>query len=190
MDKRYYFERNLLSLSSSNPDLCKRLTSAETSFGNYTFLESRSGELVPAITDNSGKAYPLHSLMDPVKEGNRLISTIEDAGFLIILGLGGAFHIMAALARQDILKIVVVDFNINGVAELLASKEYVEVFKDKRLSLIIDPPPSWMEEFVINNYKPALFGGISVLPLRTRTDLDAARFNALCDEIKIAVDHV
>ncbi len=190
MDKRYFFERNLLSLSNSNPDVCKRLTTAETSFGNYTFLESRSGELIPALTDNSGKAHPLHSMIDPVKEGNRLLSTVEDAGFLIILGLGGAFHISAALAREDIQKIIVVDFNIHGIAELLASKEYVEILKDKRVSLIIDPAPSQIEEFIINNYKPALFGSISMLPLRTRTELDLEKFNAVSNEVKEAVNRV
>ncbi len=190
MDKRYYFERNLLSLSGSNPDLCRRLTAAETGQGSYTFLESRSGELVPAITDNSGKAHPLHSLIDPAKEGARLLSTVEDTGFLVILGLGGAFHITAALARPDILQIVVVDFNIHGIAELLASKEYVAILKDQRVTLVIDPPDSWMEDFILKNYKPALFGGISMLPLRTRTDLDQDQFNKTADEVKAAIDHV
>ncbi|MDR2900063.1 MAG: DUF115 domain-containing protein [Treponema sp.] len=190
MDKRYFFERNLLSLSNSNSDLCKRLTAAETSFAHYTFLESRSGELIPALTDYSGKAHPLHSMIDPAKEGTRLVSTIEDAGFLIILGLGGAFHISAALARKDILKIVIVDFNIHGIAELLASKEYVDIFHDKRVSLIIDPPSSWIEEYIINNYKPVLFSGISLRPLRSRTVLDLEKFNAVCDEVKNAIDRV
>ncbi|MDR2900379.1 MAG: DUF115 domain-containing protein [Treponema sp.] len=190
MNKQYVFERNLLSLSVAHPDLCNRLSAAETSFGNYTFLESRLGELIPAITDNSGKAHPLHSMIDPVKEGSRLLHTIDDAGFLIILGLGGAFHITAALARKDILKIIIIDFNINGIAELFASKEYVEIFKDKRVSFMIDPPVSCIEDFVVNNYNPALFGGISVLPLRTRTDLDVEKFNAACDEIKLAIDRI
>jgi hypothetical protein len=190
MDNRYYFERNLLSLSKSNPDLCKRLTTAETSFGNYTFLQSRSGELVPALSDSSGKAHPLHSMMDPVKESNRLLSTIEETGFLIILGLGGAFHISAALERKDIFKIIIIDFNMNGIAELLASKEYVDILKDERVSLIIDPPVLFVEDFIINNYKPALFGGLSLLPLRTRTDLDSEKFNLVREEIKSALDKV
>lgn len=188
MDKRYFFERNLLCLS--DPDLCKRLSGAETGYGNYTFLESRSGELVPAIVDNSGKAHPLHSMIDPVKEGSRLLSTVDETGFLVIFGLGGAFHISAALERKDIIKIVVVDFNIHGIAELLASKEYVSILKDKRVSLVIDPPASWMEAFIVSNYKPALSGGISVLPLRTRTDLDLERFNSVYNEIKTAIDYV
>jgi hypothetical protein len=125
-----------------------------------------------------------------VREANRLLNTIENTGFLIILGLGGAFHIMSALEREDIQKIIIIDFNIHGIAELLASKEYVDIFKDKRVSLIIDPPLFFIEEYILNNYIPALYGGISILPLRTRTDMDAEKFNTVCDEIKKSVDRV
>ena len=99
MDNGYFFERNLLALSRFDPPLCSRLSGAETTRGRYKFIKSRSGESIPAWVDSSGAAHPLHSLVDPRKEGKRLVSTLGSEGFLIIFGLGGAFHVEAALER-------------------------------------------------------------------------------------------
>jgi hypothetical protein len=60
MDKRFFFERNLLALSPHNPALCSRLSGAETTLDRYRFLEARSGGIVPALVDRSGAAHPLH----------------------------------------------------------------------------------------------------------------------------------
>jgi len=58
----------------------------------YTFLTSRSGEIVPAIVHADGTSHPLHSTIDPVREAERIVSTIpQDTGFVIFLGLGGGF---------------------------------------------------------------------------------------------------
>jgi hypothetical protein len=206
MNKQYFFERNLLALSQKDPALCSRLSGAETTRGHYRFLDARSGDPVPALTDPSGAARPLHSLMDPRREGERLIAAavcVQDAarstddktarsteGYVILLGLGGGYYAQAALERQDIHRLLVVDYDIHGIAELLASKEYIHIFQDPRFRLLVDPDPEMLEEFILETYRPALYGGIRVIPLRTRTELDPLNFGRAGDAVKNAIDRL
>jgi hypothetical protein len=190
MDKGYFFERNLLALSESDPGLCSRLSGAETTRGRYKFIESRSGESIPALVDSSGAAHPLHSLVDPRKEGKRLISTLGSEGFLILLGLGGGFPAEAALERPGTEQLTVIDFDIHGMAELLSVREYIGIFNDSRFHLLVDPPVEVLKQFILEWYKPIICGGLGVLPLRTRTDFSQDLFNTAGEVIKSALDAV
>jgi hypothetical protein len=190
MDKGFFFERNLLALSRFDPALCSRLSGAETTKGRYKFIDSRFGESIPALLDSSGAAHPLHSLVDPRKEGKRLVSTLGTEGFLILFGLGGGFHVEAALERPGTEEVTVVDFDIHGVAELLSSREYIGIFNDPRLRLLVDPSRETLEKHILDRYKPGICGGIAVLPLRTRTDLGRPLFTEAGEAIKSAIDVV
>jgi hypothetical protein len=190
VDSGFFFERNLLALSQSDPPLCARFSGAETTLGRYQFVESRSGQPIPALLDSSGAAHPLHSLVDPQKEGRRLVSTLGNEGFIVIFGLGGAFHVQAALERPETSCVTVIDFDINGVAELLASREYIGIFNDPRFRLLVDPGAEALEKHLLERYKPAICGGIAVLPLRTRTDLGQPLFNQTALHIKSAIEAV
>jgi hypothetical protein len=190
MDKILFFERNLLALSKYDPALCSRLSGAETTRGRYKFIESRSGELIPAWVDSSGAAHPLHSLVDPRREGQRLVSTVGNEGFLIFFGLGGGFHAEAALEHPGIERILVVDYDIHGVAELLSSREYISLFNDSRFHLLVDPGAEALEQYIQEAYMPSLYDGIRVLPLRTRTDLSLQQFNEAGEAVKKALDTI
>jgi hypothetical protein len=190
MDKQYLFERNLLALSVSDPELCSRLTAAETTLGRYKFLTARSGGQIPALVDPSGAAHPLHSLVDPQKEGRRLVATVTDEGFLVFFGLGGGYHIQAALEREDIYRVLVVDYDLNGIAELLSSQEYIHIFNDPRFRLLADISPAALEAYIPQVYQPVLHGGIRVLPLRTRTGFDQIRFNEAGNAFTRAIERV
>jgi uncharacterized Rossmann fold enzyme len=189
MDK-FLFERNLLALSPRDPVLCSRLSTAETTLGRYRFIESRSGEPVPAWVDHAGAAHPLHSLVDPGREGRRLISTLGDEGFLVFLGLGGGYAVQAALEREDTHQTLVIDYDINGIAELLSSRDYIALFRDPRFSLIVDPPEKAVEACILELYKPVLHGGIRSIPLRARTGFDQGPFIAAGEAVKTAIDRV
>ncbi|MDR2186208.1 MAG: DUF115 domain-containing protein [Treponema sp.] len=189
MDK-FLFERNLLALSPRDPALCSRLSAAETTLGRYKCIESRSGEPVPAWVDPSGAAHPLHSLVDPRREGRRLISTLGDEGFLVFLGLGGGYAVQAALERDDTHQALVIEYDINGIAELLSSQDYIALFKDPRFSLIVDPSGAAVEACILELYKPVLHGGIRSIPLRARTSFDQGSFAAAGEAVKSAVDRV
>ncbi|MDR3167290.1 MAG: DUF115 domain-containing protein [Treponema sp.] len=190
MDKRFFFERNLLALSRTDPDLCSRLSLAETTLNRYKFLESRSGEIVPALVTPDGGARPLHSLVDPQKEGRRFITACEKEGFLIFLGLGGGFAAAAALEREDVYRVVVIDYDINGLAELFCSREYINILGDPRFRLLVDSPGEVITEYILKNYQPVFSGGIRMLPLRTRTEWDPAKFGLAGGAVEAALEAV
>jgi hypothetical protein len=183
------FERNILALSKSNPLLCTRLSSAETTGGFYRFITSRSGEVIPAITSAAGDAHPLHSTVDPRRESERLISTLAEEGFLVFLGLGGGFEAEAALNREKTKKILVIEYDYDGLAELLSSRNYIALFENPRFCLIADFTPEQIEEQILNSYIPAIDGGIRVFPLRARTDSDS-RFTGAADAVKKSIDSI
>ncbi|MDR1899673.1 MAG: DUF115 domain-containing protein, partial [Treponema sp.] len=189
MNRQYTFEQNLLALSAKDPGLCSRLSSAETTRGRYQFLEARSGDLIPAVVDTSGASHPLHSTVDPRREAQRLIATCGDEGFLIFLGLGGAFAIEEALARDEVKRAAAVEYDMDGLAELLSSREYLRVLGDPRFTLLADPSPGSLKSYILENYQPVLAGGIRVFPLRTRIEYEG-RFNAAADAIAEAIDGV
>ncbi len=190
MDGWMLFERNMLSLAATSPILCKRLSAAQTTRERYRMIPARNGRTVPAIVDRSGAARPLHSLVDPERESNRLISTINGDTYLILLGLGGGFVADAALAREDVHGLLIIEQGIDGVAELFAANDYVRIFGDPRCTLLVDPTAEELESEIFSSYRPALSGGIAVLPLRPRVDADAEFFSAASDTVKGAIDAI
>jgi hypothetical protein len=154
----------------------------------YTFSESRSGEIVPSIVIAPGNSKPLHSLIDPKREAERLVSTIpQDTGFVIFLGLGGGFAPQAALYNTDA-QVVVIDFDKNGVKELLSAINYEPLLNNGRFSLLTDFTLDEIKAFILANYNPALYGGIKVIPLRTRTEHDFEKFNKAAAVIQEAIE--
>jgi hypothetical protein len=154
----------------------------------YTFSESRSGEIVPSIVIAPGNSKPLHSLIDPKREAQRLVSTIpQDTGFVVFLGLGGGFAPQAALSGTAA-QIIVIDFDKDGIQELLSAINYTQLLSNGRFSLLTDFSSDEIKAFVLANYNPALYGGIKVIPLRTRTEHDFEKFNKAAAVIQEAIE--
>jgi hypothetical protein len=185
-------ERNLRVLEALDPDAASRLSRALRRGERknlYTFAGSRSAHIVPALKDPAGKERPLHSMVDPRREGERLISTLKGEGFLVFLGLGGGFAPAAALEREGIIRILIVEYDSAGTAELLAAGDYTGLLGDPRVTLLLDPSPGEIENFILDNYQPVLSGGIRVFPLRPRTDREA-RFAQAGEAMNRALDRV
>ncbi|MDR2419126.1 MAG: DUF115 domain-containing protein [Treponema sp.] len=185
-------EQNLIALSRTNTELRDRLIAAKTNASFYTFLPSRSGQLIPAWRDKTKSAPPraLHSLVDPKREAERLLSVCKDEGFLVFLGLGGGFAIESALTRPDTERVLVIDYGISGIVELFGARDYTAILGDPRVLLLIDAPPPLIEQAILDEYNPALAGGIRVMPLRSRTEFDTACFNTALDAIQRAINLV
>jgi len=155
---------------------------------HYTFLTSRSGEIVPAIIDKDGVSRPLHSAIDPIREAERLVSTIpQDTGFVIFLGLCGGFAQQIALSNTAA-QIVVIDFDKDGIKELLSSKDYTHLLNNGRFSLLTDFTLDEIKKYILTHYNPVLCGGIKVIPMRTRTEHDLEKFNKTAAVIQEAID--
>ena len=153
---------------------------------DYTFIKSKSGEIVPAII-TSNSEVPLHSTVDPVREAERLVSTIPpDTGFIIFLGLGGGFVPQVVLANTDA-QVVVIDY---GIKELLSSKDYSVLLENRRLTLLADPLNEEIEKIILELYKPALHGGIKTIPLRARVEKDTVIFNSVIKTIEQVIESI
>jgi hypothetical protein len=190
MDKQFFFERNLLSLDRDGDDLCERLSSAVTTKGRYRMLEARDGQVIPSLEDSGGRAHPLHSLIDPVKEAERLVSSAAGAGFLLFLGLGGGYQVEAALWDERVECALIVDFDADGVAEILSHRDLVGVFHDRRVTLLVDPPPAEVEQRILAAYKPLLHGNLRSIPLKTRCDAEKSRFLPVINAVNAAIEKI
>jgi hypothetical protein len=190
MDKQFFFERNLLALDRDGDRLCERLSSAVTTRGRYRMLESRDGKAIPSIVDSGGRAHPLHSLIDPAREAERLMSSISGAGFLLFLGLGGGYQIEAALQSGRVESVVIIDFDIDGIAEILSSRDFVGVFNDRRVSLLVDPSLAEVEKKILDTYKPLLHGNMRSIPLKTRCDAEKNQFLPVVNAVNAALEKI
>jgi hypothetical protein len=128
--------------------------------------------------------------VDPVREGSRLISTVQEEGFLVFFGLGGGFAVTAALEREDIQQILVIDYGIDDLAALFASKSYLPLLQDPRLHIMADPSPAQVEAYILDQYQPVLYRGIRVIPLRPRIDGEPTPFSAATAAITSALTRV
>ena len=154
----------------------------------YVFSKSRSGETVPAIVLPSGETKSLHSMIDPKREAHRLVSEISrDIGFFIFLGLGGGFAPEAALELTEA-RIIAIDYDKDGIDELLASGSYSKLLNSDRFSLFVDPSCDEIKKAILENYKPALFGGIKTIPLRARTEQNRTEFEKAFFAIQEAIE--
>jgi hypothetical protein len=192
MDKDNFFEKNLLALSKRNRELSIRLskTTIKTKTSRYKFLPSRSGEMIPNWIDAQGAAHPLHSMIDPRKEAKRLVETIQSEGFIVLLGLGAGFYAEEALGREGIGFVLVVEYDLGGLTELFRNIDYTSLFEDSRFSLAVDLSGEEVKRLILSLYQPVLFGGIKVIPLRSRTSLQAESFIIAAKAIEGAIDRV
>jgi hypothetical protein len=181
MDKQTVFSRNILALSERNPRLSSLLSEAREANNYYNFIESKTGEIVPVLTDGSGASFPLHSTVDPKREAQRLVAAEldgwEEDGFVVFMGLGGGFAQEAAM-EKGAAHVLVIDFDIEGVAGLFRSINYVNLLKNPRFALLTDPSGKDIKDFILEHYQPALSCGVKTIPLRARTQADKAKFDA------------
>jgi hypothetical protein len=124
--------------------------------------------------------------VDPRREGARLAGGLEE-GFLVFLGLGGAFHIEAALERKNTRRVIIIEHNGSALKELLARKDYAALLADSRVSLLVDKNPSETEHFILNEYNPLLYGAMRIIPLRTRVEFDQESFAASAASVDSAL---
>jgi hypothetical protein len=192
-DTRNFFEKNLQTLRAKDTGLYAKLSAARTMLGRYTFLESRTGRVVPAIAAPGAQPQALHSTFDPEKEAQRLAVTLNEGwaepGFVVFLGLGAAYAAEAALSAGSASHVLVIDFDIDGIAELLGSCEYASL-GDPRFTLLIDPDANLIQKTILELYNPCLCGGIKTIPLRARVERDKEKFAFVVEAVQQAIEKI
>jgi hypothetical protein len=166
------------------------LSAAETTLEHYRFINGQRGEITPAWVDPGGAAHTLHSLVSPEREAARLLSTLKCERYVVIMGLGAGYMADACLEYGNIDRLLVIEYDINGVAELLCRYDYIKIFNDPRFYIFVDPKPFEIESYILDTFMPALHNGIRAFPLRARTIHDEQHFAPAADAVKSAIDKI
>jgi hypothetical protein len=186
MQDNQIFNRNQLSLSLHNKDLALQLSRCGTS-EKISFKTSRSGELVPVLRHKE-RDYALHSLFNPVKDGERNSALITGGGYLVIFGFGACYHIRPLLSRDDINGILLIDKDISMIKAILSEIDLSDLLSDSRISILIDKTEAEIMEYLPANYLPAVTGDFQTLTLRSRVETEKDYFMGLMDSIRKVLD--
>jgi len=179
-------EQNLARLAASNPALALRIRSAPPD-PRFVRIAARNGTFVPVVRSRAGDA-PLHSLYDPLQEARRLAETAKGNGFLAFCGLGGGYHVEAALEDRQTLGVLVIEKDESVVRGLLGRFRYDRLLEDPRLSIAIGLAE--IRPAVLQAWKPAVMGGMRMVPLRSWCDQERAFFDAAASEVQSSIEAV
>ncbi|MGL1892554.1 MAG: DUF115 domain-containing protein [Spirochaetaceae bacterium] len=183
-----YYNSNILALANTNCTLASDLTSNIVDESHYSFIESKSGDIVPCVSSNSGKT--LHSKIDPKREGSRFLSMYKSKGFLIFLGLGGAYHIKPFIEKNEFSTILILDKDIDRFKATISKMNLKEIFLNPAVNILIDPKPEDLYNFILDNYIPAVCGDVTTIPLRQRVNAEEEFFGSCVDTIKNAINRI
>jgi hypothetical protein len=177
---------NLEALSARDAPLASRLASAVPS-EEVSFAESRTGRQIPRLRTTHG-SLPLHSLYDPEKEARRLAETVSGSGFLVCLGIGGAYQAAALLSDPELSGLFLVDRDLGLLRSIMARIDMRRIIEDPRTVLLLDETPRSIAERLLSFWIPGLCGSLRTLPLRPRLERDGGYFRDVGDAIRTAVD--
>ncbi len=179
-------ERNLLALSVRDPLLSTRIARAEDPL-EVRFLRSRSGHEVVCLERN-GQFHPLHSLVDPVREGKRFLETISAQGFFVFLGFGCGYQILPFIERTEVSTLVVLDTGLELFRAVFSRIDLHKLLLDPRVQFLIDPSPEEINQFLLSRYIPAISGDMKTIPLRSRVDLDPGFFQSCMGALRQGIE--
>jgi hypothetical protein len=176
------YNKNLLALSSRNNQLAINLGKCEVS-KNILFKQSKKGPLIPIVRIGKNER-PLHSTIDPDKEGLRFYKSSNASGFIIFLGLGSAYHIKPFLEQTDITEILIIDKDISIFKSILTNIDMSNFILNRRVKFLIDPDIDDVKKYLLSNYLPAVSGNLHILNLRSRFEQEELYFSEIRTGIK------
>ncbi len=188
METTSILNRNLLAAAATDPQLSAALAGVEPS-GEVQFVTTPAGLPVPALHAGE-RLQPLHSAMDPEREGRRFHSLYRGTGYLVFLGLGGGYHIGPFLEDAAVSRLLVVEKDAAFVRAVLANIDLRHLLLDPRLRLLVGRPPRALEEFLLSDYIPAVYGDLKVVPLRASNQRHDRYYRETTDTIRQVIDRV
>ena len=179
---------NLLALSANMPDLSGRLSAVRPS-ESVLFLRSAGGLPVPAI-DSPGRSIPLHSMIDPEREGNRLAERYQGAGYLIFLGIGGGYHIRPFLQQDQVSRILLINHDLSLFRALLERIDLRTILLDPRVRVLIEKETAQFKEFLLSDYLPAIDGDLNIIPLRPMVESKPLYFQTMVEQARSVIGKI
>jgi hypothetical protein len=184
----HVFNRNLLALSAKNERLGSILSSARPD-PCLSFETSRTGLPVP-LYESKGRRIALHSLIDPEREGERLATAQPPEGFVVALGLGGAYQLRPYLLSPSTSGVLLIEYSAPLLRAILENLDLSELFVDPRVSILLDPKPADIALALLSAYIPPLAGDLRTLPLVPRTKLEPEAFALASDAVRAVLERI
>jgi hypothetical protein len=175
-------ERNLLALSANHPQLGGLISGTDPA-KNVVFLASRTGAPVPAIK-TCGRPIQMHSVIDPMKEGQRYFQSFGGAGYLVFLGLGAGYQILPFLDAAEVSRIVIVEKNPAFLRSAIERIDLRPILLDPRVRFLVNQEPRWIENFLLSDYLPAIYGDLRTVPLRPSIEAETQYYHNLIGTIQ------
>ena len=181
-------QRNLLALSGKNPNASLKI--AQSAAADICRVETaRSGEQIPVITAEN-RDLALHSRFDPVREGKRIADANKTSGYVVIFGLGAAYHIFPLLAYKTISYILIIEKDAALIKTLFSNFDYRSLFISPKVNLLVDETPEAIKDFILSNYYPAISGNLQSINLRPRFDIDKSYFITVLSAIENCISEL
>ena len=183
------FQQNIISLSSIDPELAFSISQVKST-SSCEIILSRDGSPVPVINNSSGNTQ-LHSLYNPVKEGEKLYhSSRDESGFVIVFGLGGGYHILPYLNDPDIQHILIIETDRNIFRKIIENIDMTSIFSNRKTDLILDPDINDFKSRISEKYNPSIYGNLSIVQLKNRIKTEPDFFESAFKKIKVILDSV
>lgn len=175
-------DTNLQVLKKEFPDLYQRIREVRPS-PQADAERSRSGHIVPKL---SGKA--LHSLYDPVRDGNRFPAVYPPEGYLVFLGIGGGYHIRPYIDCKETRGILIIEKNLSVFRSFLETVDFTSILRSPKVQLCTAPAPGEIQHTLISGYLPVLHGTLRTVPLRPAVQADREFSRAAAAEVESALE--
>ena len=179
---------NLAALKQHSPELCEAIHQAP-SCNSCEIVLSRNNLPVPVVKYESG-ARALHSLVDPIREGERFAAQSSHEGFMVFLGLGGGYHILPFMKQKTASAILILETDLSFLKMIFSSINFADLMADERVHLLIDPTERQIHATLTKSYMPLFHGGLQILPLRTREEEKPQIFKRFRQSLKSGLDVV
>ncbi|MFP4384640.1 MAG: 6-hydroxymethylpterin diphosphokinase MptE-like protein [Spirochaetia bacterium] len=174
---------NLQVLKQEFPVLYQRVREIHPS-PEVSAVMSRSGHTVSKL---SGKA--LHSLYDPVRDGNKFLSLYPPDGYLVFFGIGDGYHINPYINRVENRGILIIEKNLSVFRSFLETANFTSILRSPKVRLCIEPEPAEVRDTLVSGYIPVLHGTLRTVPLRPAVDADPEFFHDAAAEIESALEN-
>ena len=183
------FQQNIISLSSINPELAFSISQCSPS-ENCIIEQSKDGSSVPVIK-NHKNILQLHSLYNPVKEGEKLYKSGDiKSGFVIVFGLGGGYHLYPYLDDPSIHNILIIETDKNVLRKIIENIDLGRIFASRKTDFLIDPGFDELKKNLIEKYNPSIYGDLSIIQLKNRINSEPYFFENIFREIKTILDSI
>lgn len=131
----------------------------------YRLEDTKSGGKTIIIT-RDGKDFPLHSRIDPLREGDKNAPDFNPGKYdlLVILGCGMGYHLSGLREKAAAYKeIIVIDILAGLEKELADSGEQAFLTALDNLTFITGEEPGAVEDRLMGIFDPGRFSGVQVV---------------------------